>query len=115
ALFLSMGYNIVLDNFLLSILVGACIGFVLSVIILIVRKFMPKGYGSLGTDVMMGAGNIIGEWFGPIIMLAALKYNFVAGLGSIIGGAICHEKGKPLIGGAILGAMIFGWIFSLIF
>lgn len=114
ALFLSLGYGTILENFALSLIVGACIGLTISLLILVVRKLMPKGYNTLGSDVMMGAGNIVGKWFGPIIMLTAMQYNFSTGIGSVIGGAIFHKLDKPVIGGAIIGAMILGWVFAFI-
>ncbi|WP_242866736.1 DUF4310 family protein [Abyssisolibacter fermentans] len=114
ALFLSLGYKTVLDNFILSLIVGAGIGLTIAIIILVVRKIMPSGYNTMGTDVMMGAGNIVGKWFGPIIIIMALKYNFAAGMGAVIGAAICHKKDKPIIGGAVLGAMFLGAIYMYV-
>lgn len=110
ALFLSMGYDVVLNNFGLSLIVGACIGLVLSIIIIGVRKLMPGGYGTMGTDIMVGAGNIVGEWFGPVILVMAAKNGFFTGVGAMIGAVICHKKNKPLIGGAVLGAMFLGYL-----
>ncbi len=109
ALFLSMGYDKFVKNFPLSLLTGAVIGLVIGGIILVVRKLMPGGYGSMGTDIMVGAGNIVGEWFGPIILIMAAQFDLYVGIGAMIGAVICHIKKSPIIGGAILGAMIFGY------
>ena len=61
-LFMSMGYRVLVENFALSLITGALIGLVLGAVILLVRKLMPGGYGSMGTDIMVGAGNVIGEF-----------------------------------------------------
>ncbi len=113
-LFLSMGYTSLVENFWLALLTGAIIGLVLSIIILGVRKLMPGGYDSMGTDIMVGAGNIVGEWFGPIILIMAAKFDFYVGVGAMIGAIICHRKKAPIIGGAVLGAMILGYISALL-
>ncbi len=109
-LFLSMGYDSLVKNFPLSILTGAVIGLVLGAVILLIRKLMPGGYSSMGTDIMVGAGNIVGEWFGPIILIMAAKFDMWTGIGAMLGAVICHMKKSPIIGGAILGAMIVGYI-----
>lgn len=113
-LFISMGYSILVENFILSIFTGAIIGIVLAVIIIAVRKLMPGGYSSMGTDIMVGAGNIVGEWFGPIILIMAAQFDIYAGIGAMIGAVICHLRKAPIIGGAILGAMIVGYIAFLL-
>ena len=113
-LFLSMGYDSLVKNFPLSILTGAVIGLVLGAVILLIRKLMPGGYSSMGTDIMVGAGNIVGEWFGPIILIMAAKFDMWTGIGAMLGAVICHMKKSPIIGGAILGAMIVGYIAFLL-
>ncbi|WP_250229300.1 DUF4310 family protein [Anaeropeptidivorans aminofermentans] len=110
ALFLSMGYENLVKNFPLSLLTGAAIGLAIGAIILLIRKLMPGGYGSMGTDIMVGAGNIVGEWFGPIILIMAAQFDFYVGVGAMIGAIIFHVRKSPIIGGAILGAMIVGYI-----
>ncbi len=113
-LFLSMGYDSLVKNFPLSILTGAVIGLVLGAVILLIRKLMPGGYSSMGTDIMVGAGNIVGEWFGPIILIMDAKFDMWTGIGAMLGAVICHMKKSPIIGGAILGAMIVGYIAFLL-
>ncbi len=111
ALFLSLGAGFVLENFFVALLVGACIGFVLSMIILSVRLAISKGgggYGSMGTDIMMGAGNIVGKWFGPILVITAGKYSPITGIGALLGGAYFYKVDKPIIGGAVIGALVAG-------
>ena len=114
ALFLSLGYDFLVKNFVMSLIVGALIGLVIGGAIILVRKLMPGGYDSMGTDIMVGAGNIVGEWFGPIILIMAAKFDFWTGVGAMIGAIICHKKKAPIIGGAILGAMIVGYIAYLL-
>ncbi len=109
AFLISAGYGYLVENFLLSLLTGAVIGLLLALLIISVRLLVPGGYGSMGTDIMVGAGNIVGEWFGPIVLIMAAKYDFYTGLGAMIGGVICHQKKSPIIGGAILGSMLVGF------
>lgn len=97
-------------NFPISLVVGAMIGLILAAVILGIRKLMPGGYGSMGTDIMVGAGNIVGEWFGPIILLMAAKFDLYVGVGAMIGAIIFHNRKSPIIGGAILGGMILGYV-----
>ena len=111
---LSMGYTSLVENFILSLLTGAIIGIVLAAVILGIRKLMPGGYSSMGTDIMVGAGNIVGEWFGPIILIMAAKFDIWTGLGAMLGAVLCHTKKSPIIGGAILGAMIVGYVAFLL-
>ncbi|MFV0379485.1 MAG: DUF4310 family protein [Anaerorhabdus sp.] len=110
ALLMSMGYGTLVESFPLALLTGAVIGITLGSFILLIRKLMPGGYSSMGTEVMVGAGNMIGEWFGPIILVMAAQYDLYTGIGAMIGAVICHQKKAPIIGGTILGAMIFGYI-----
>lgn len=109
ALCISMGYGILVENFFLSIITGAVIGIVLGGLIIGIRKLMPGGYGSMGTDIMVGAGNIVGDWFGPILLIMAAKFNFWTGLGAMVGAIICHKRKAPIIGGVVLGAMLIGY------
>lgn len=109
-LFLSMGWGILVENFVLSLITGAVIGLVLALVILIVRKLMPGGYGSMGTEIMVGAGNVIGEWFGPILLIMAAQFDLYTGIGAMIGAVICYRKKTPIIGGTVLGAMIVGYL-----
>lgn len=113
-LLLSMGYTALVENFILSLFTGAVIGIVLAAIILGIRKLMPGGYSSMGTDIMVGAGNIVGEWFGPIILIMAAKFDIWTGIGAMLGAVLCHTKKSPIIGGAILGAMIVGYVAFLL-
>ena len=113
ALFMSMGLDFLVTNFILALLVGAAIGAALGVIIIVVKKAMPSGMAASGTNIMMGAGNATGRYLGPLIVLSAIQYSIPAGIGSVIGAAIFHKMGKPIVGGAILGAMFLAFIFPI--
>ena len=113
ALFMSMGLDFLVTNFILALLVGAGIGAALGVIIIVVKKAMPSGMAASGTNIMMGAGNATGRYLGPLIVLSAIQYSIPAGIGSVIGAAIFHKMGKPIVGGAILGAMFLAFIFPI--
>lgn len=111
ALLLSMGINIPFDNFGFALVTGCLIGLILGGIIMGIRKAVPEGVAVGGTGVMMGAGNSAGRFLGPMIIVAAAQYDVYAGIGAVLGGAIFYKWGKEMTGGAILGAMLMGFIF----
>lgn len=113
ALFMSMGLDFMITNFFFALILGAVIGAILGVVIIAVRKTMPSGMAASGTNIMMGAGNATGRYLGPLIVLSAISYSIPAGIGAVIGSAIFHKMGKPIVGGAILGAMFLAFIFPL--
>lgn len=111
ALFLSMGIKFPFSNFFAALVVGAGLGLIMGAVIILIRKLVPEGVAVGGTSIMMGAGNAIGRYLAPLIVVAATQYNVYAGIGSIVGAAIFYKWGKEMTGGAILGAMILGGIF----
>ncbi|MDF1493438.1 DUF4310 family protein [Caproiciproducens sp. CPB-2] len=111
AVFLSMGWKFPFSNFFAALIVGAVIGIVIGVVLIIIRKVVPEGMTVGGTSIMMGAGNAVGRYLAPLIVVAATQYNVFAGIGAIVGAAIFYKWGKEMTGGAILGAMILGAIF----
>jgi uncharacterized protein (TIGR03579 family) len=111
ALLLSFGIKAPLSSLPLALLTGLGIGLVMGIVIMLIRKFMPKGIAVGGADIMMGAGNATGRWLTPLIVISAAEYSPWAGIGSIVGAALCYKYHKEPIGGAILGAMILGAIF----
>jgi uncharacterized protein (TIGR03579 family) len=111
ALCQSLGLTWITGNFIVSILAGAIIGLVIGIVIIVVRKTMPGGLSAAGTDIMMGVGNAAGRYLGPLTVLSAISYSIPCGIGAIIGSCIMHKLDKPIIGGAILGAMIVGFFF----
>lgn len=62
---------------------------------------------------MMGAGNASGRFLGPLIILSAMTASIPIGVGSTGGRAAVLHLAKPITGGAILGAMILGWLFPV--
>lgn len=115
ALLLGAGITAPLENFGLALLVGALCGAVIGVIIVAIRKAtLDQGsQATYGTEVMMGAGNAAGQYFGPLIVIAAITASIPVGIGSIIGAAISYRFNKPLVAGAVLGAMVLGFFFPI--
>lgn len=111
AVFLSMGWKFPFSNFFAALLVGAVIGVIIGGIIMLIRKIVPDGIAVGGTGIMMGAGNAVGRYLAPLIIIAAAQYNVYAGFGALIGAALFYKWEKEMTGGAILGAMILGAIF----
>lgn len=114
ALLLASGIRRPLENFGLALITGAIIGLIIGLVIIGVRKLMPEGIASTGTDIMIGAGNASGRYLGPLIIISAIGYSIPAGIGAFIGAAIFYKMDKPIAGGAILGAMILASIFPVI-
>lgn len=108
AVLLSMNIDLPFKNLAFSLIFGAVVGLIIGLIIMGVRKTMPEGVAVGGTEVMMGAGNASGRYLGPLIVIAAAKYNVYTGIGAIIGAALFYKMDKQITGGAILGAMILG-------
>lgn len=114
ALFLASGITAPVNNYLLALLTGLGIGLLIGVVIILIRKLMPSGIASAGTNIMMGAGNATGRYLGPLIIISAINYNIPAGVGAFIGAAIFYKLEKPIAGGAILGAMILASCFPVV-
>lgn len=106
-----LGLTQLVDNFFLSVLTGAVLGLIIGLVIIFVKKAMPEGLTASGTDIMMGVGNSAGRYLGPLVIIYAIKYSIPCGIGAIIGAAIMHKINKPVIGGALLGAMLIGAFF----
>ncbi|MDR2008320.1 MAG: DUF4310 family protein [Alphaproteobacteria bacterium] len=111
ALLLASGYMFLLQDFWLALGLGLLIGLIIGVAIIVIRKIIPEdGMSASGTDIMMGAGNALGRFLGPLIILSAIQYGMLTGAGAIVGAGLFVYFKKSIIGGAILGAMIFGAI-----
>lgn len=115
AMILSTGYTAPVENFAFSLITGAVIGLIMGFVIIFIRKFTVGGVGStFGADVMMGAGNTSGKFLGPLLVISACMASIPVGIGSIIGAVVFYRMSRPISGGAILGAMILGFIFPII-
>ncbi|MCL5039263.1 MAG: DUF4310 family protein [Firmicutes bacterium] len=113
AVMLAAGIRAPIENFPLALLTGLVVGAAIGLLIMVIRKIMPEGISSVGTDVMMGAGNAAGRYLGPLIIVSAIQYGIPAGIGAFVGAAVFYKWDKPIAGGAILGAMILGALFPV--
>lgn len=114
ALLLAAGINLPLENFPLALLVGFSVGVLMGYIIILARKYtVNQGNATYGSEVMMGAGNSSGRFLGPMIILSAMAASIPIGVGSLLGALAFYLWNKPITGGAIIGAMIFGSIFPI--
>jgi len=114
AIFLSIGWDAPVKNFPLALVTGLAVGIIIGLIIYFVRKYtIGQSNATFGADVMMGAGNETGRFLGPLIILSAISASIPIGIGATIGAALFYAWKKPLPGGAILGAMLFGFFFPI--
>lgn len=113
ALLLSTGMGFLVENFIFAILTGFIIGVAIGALIIFIRKLAPNLSLAGATSIMMGAGNRSGEALGPLVLLSAVSYNIPVGIGAILGSFIFYKHKKPMVGGAILGAMLVGGIWLL--
>ncbi|GBU09092.1 membrane protein [Gammaproteobacteria bacterium] len=115
ALLLASGFRLPIDNFVVSLITGFGLGALMGGVIILARKFtVGQGNSTYGADVMMGAGNASGRFLGPLIILQAMAVTIPIGIGSLIGALLFYVWKKPVAGGAILGAMLFGSLFPII-
>ncbi|WP_126427989.1 DUF4310 family protein [Brevibacillus marinus] len=114
ALMLSAGITAPLTSFPLALVTGAVLGLAIGAVIILIRKFTIRSANStFGADVMMGAGNAAGRYLGPLIVISAIMASIPVGIGATIGAAVFYHYKKPIAGGAIIGAMLFGAIFPI--
>lgn len=114
ALLLGAGITAPIESFVLSLLTGGLLGIIIGYAIIGIRKFtVGQSNSTFGADIMMGAGNASGRFLGPLIVISACSASIPIGLGSVIGAAIFYAWKKPVAGGAILGAMLFGAFFPI--
>lgn len=114
ALLLSAGIFFPIENFVASLFTGMFLGVLVGYFIIAARKFtINQGGSTFGADVMMGAGNASGRFLGPLIILSAMAASIPVGIGSLFGALLFYVWKKPITGGAILGAMLFGALFPM--
>jgi uncharacterized protein (TIGR03579 family) len=101
-------------NFIAALITGLVIGLAIGYVIILARKFtINQSNSTYGADVMMGAGNASGRFLGPLIILSAMTASIPIGVGSLLGALVFYIWQKPITGGAILGAMLLGWLFPV--
>ena len=114
AIFLGAGILFPVENFGAALATGLAIGMLIGAVIIFARKFtINQGNSTYGADVMMGAGNSSGRFLGPLIILSAMAASIPIGVGSLLGALVFYLWGKPITGGAILGAMLLGTLFPV--
>ena len=113
SLFMAMGMEWVVKSFVASLIAGGLIGLILGLVIIAVKTAMPSDMAAAGTNVMMGAGNASGRYFGPLIILSAVGYSIPAGIGALIGAFLFIKLDKPMVGGTILGALLLAILFPV--
>ncbi len=114
ALLLGAGIMFPVTNFIASLATGLVIGLAIGYVIILARKFtINQSNSTYGADVMMGAGNASGRFLGPLIILSAMTASIPIGIGSLLGALLFYIWQKPITGGAILGAMLLGWLFPV--
>lgn len=111
AILMAFGITAPIENFGLALLSGAVVGLLVGLLILLMKKTMAKGVTASGTNIMMGAGNALGIYLAPLLILAAVNYSIGAGLGALAGGLVFYLFDKNMVGGVIIGAMILGLFF----
>ena len=107
-----LGFEVVLDNFYLSLLVGGLLGMVQGTVMMLIRKLIPAGVTASGSDIMMGVGHQISSYMGPLFILCALMVSIPMGICAAIGGAIFFARGKNEVGGIIIGMFIAALIWA---
>lgn len=113
AMFLGAGILFPVENFGAALATGMVIGLLIGAVIVFARKFtINQGNSTYGADVMMGAGNSSGRFY-PLIILSAMAASIPIGVGSLLGALVFYLWGKPITGGAILGAMLLGTLFPV--
>ncbi|CAO97974.1 DUF4310 family protein [Erwinia tasmaniensis] len=114
ALLLGAGVIFPIAHFAAALATGLILGLAVGYLIILARKFTINNSDSTyGADVMMGAGNAAGRFLGPLIVLSAISASIPIGLGSLVGSLLFYLWNKPIVGGAILGAMLLGAIFPI--
>jgi len=106
-----MNLGWMIENFAMSLILGAVVGAVIGLVVMGIRTFVPKGVQAGGSDIMMGVGHQLSSWLGPLFLIAALGASIPIGICGAIGGAAAYKMDKNIVGGIILGMFIaaFFW------
>ena len=107
-----LGFEFILDNFYLSLLVGGILGLIQGSAIMLIRKLIPAGITASGSDIMMGVGHQMSAYMGPLFIICALMVSIPMGICAAIGGAIFFARGKNEVGGIIIGLFIAALIWA---
>lgn len=108
-----MGQGWIIENFGTSLLAGAICGLAIAGVVMGIRYLVPSGIQAGGTDIMMGVGNQLSAWLGPLFLLAGLGTSIPIGVCGAIGGAIFYARDKNVVGGIIIGMFIAAFIWPV--
>ncbi|MCL1990724.1 MAG: DUF4310 family protein [Defluviitaleaceae bacterium] len=112
---LMLGLYEPLASFPLALLTGFVAGCLIG---WIVSRMNSKGTGgtlpsTFGIDVIMGAGNQTGRFFGPLLVIASFSLSAPVGIGATVGALIFYAWKKPIEGGAVIGAMVVATVWPI--
>jgi len=110
ALLLTSNMGFLMNNFFLAVPTGFVLGVAIGALIIGIRRLAPNTSLATATSIMIGAGNKTGDALGPLVILSAVAYGPLIGLGAVIGSLGFYQFKKPIVGGAILGAIAAGAI-----
>lgn len=110
----SMNLGFLVENYFLSILTGALVGVVISLVVLGIRYLVPSGVQAGGSDIMMGVGHQLSSWLGPLFLISALSVSIPVGIFGAIGGTAFYLKGKNVVGGIIIGMFIAAFFWPVV-
>ncbi|RXX50992.1 hypothetical protein DD600_26425, partial [Enterobacter cloacae] len=100
--------------FCASLITGLVIFQEIVYFIILARKFtLNQRNSTYGAEVMMCAGHTYGRFLGPRIILCAMTAYIPSGVGFLLGALLLYIWKKQITGGAILGAMLLGWLFPV--
>lgn len=110
----SMGLGWMIESFPMSLISGAAIGLVISLVVMGIRYLVPAGVQAGGSDIMMGVGHNLSIWMTPLFLISALSSSIPVGICGAIGATIFYVRGKNSLGGLILGMFIAAFIWPIV-
>lgn len=105
-----LGFDFILNSFILSLLVGAAFGAIQGSLIMLIRKVIPAGITASGSDIMISVGHQMSLYMGPLFIICALSVSIPIGICAAIGGAIFFALGKNEVGGVVIGIFLASFI-----